>query len=95
MTVMASVPFSLRLDTKIKTQIEQEAKQADRSASYIVTQAIKEYLDTREYKKRAIEAAIKEADKGEFISHKSIREWMVSLGTEQELPRPKPDIFHK
>jgi len=92
---MANVPFSLRIDSEIKTQLEQEAKETERSVSYIAVKAIKEYLKTREYKKLAIDAAIKEADKGEFISHKSMRAWMASLGTDQELPRPKPDVFHK
>ena len=95
MNTMATIPFSLRLDSEVKIQLEQEAKQADRSASYIVIKAIKEYLSVREYKKRAIQKAIEEADKGEFISHESVKVWMESLGTENELPRPNPDVFSK
>jgi predicted transcriptional regulator len=92
---MPTVPFSLRLDAEMKTKIDQEAEKLERPASYIVTKAIKEYLDNREYKKRAIDEALKEADKGAFISHESVMTWMESLGTEQELPRPKPDVFSK
>lgn len=95
MKTMATVPFSLRLDSEVKIRLEQEAKELDRSASYVVLKAIKEYLSVREYKKKAIREAIKEADKGEFISHDSVVTWMESLGTENELPRPKPDVFSK
>lgn len=90
---MTTVPFSLRLDSSIKAQLEKEAKEHDRSASYIATEAIKNYLQAREYKKRAIDDAIKRADKGVFISQKTMGLWVDSWGSDNELPQPKTDIF--
>ena len=90
---MAPVPFSLRLDAGIKSRLDQEARSADRSASYIAAKAIEAFLDTREAKRRAIEAAMAEADKGVFISQEAMTRWMDSWDTEHELPAPEPDVF--
>ena len=38
--------------------------------------------------------AVRRADAGgPFISAEKVHEWMRSWGTENELPRPKPDIY--
>lgn len=42
---------------------------------------------------RMIVEAIAEADKGGFISDEKMTAWVVSLGTNNELPEPEPDIF--
>lgn len=44
---------------------------------------------------QAIREAIIEADKGVFISSEAMHKWMNSWGTDNEAPRPKPDIFLK
>ena len=92
---MATVPLSLRIDSEIKERIENEAENTDRSSSYIVIQAIKEYLNRKNDKKEALKVAIAKADEGEFISQESMREWFASLGSDNVLPRPKPDVFLK
>lgn len=38
-------------------------------------------------------AAVEKANQGVFVSSKAVREWFASLGTNNELPRPKPDVF--
>lgn len=92
---MATVPLSLRIDSDVKDRIEDEAKQTDCSSSYIVVQAIKQYLNKQNYKKEALKVAIAKADEGKFISQESMREWFASLGSDNVLPRPKPDVFLK
>jgi len=92
---MPTVPFSIRIDSEIKEQLDIEAKASDRSASYLVIEAIKRYLQTKNKQTLAIESAIKEAEKGEFISHQSMRGWFASLGSENTLPYPTPDVFVK
>ena len=90
---MSPVPFSLRLDPQVKSRLDQEARNADRSASYLAAQAIEAFLNTREARRREIEAAVVEADKGVFISQEAMARWMDSWDTEHELPAPEPDIF--
>lgn len=90
---MATTPFSLRLDTELKAQLDVEAQELDRSASYVATKAIRAYLQAREYKRKAIDEAIEQADKGVFVSQEKVHAWMESWGTDSELPQPTPDIF--
>ncbi len=90
---MSTVPLSLRIESEIKEKIEQEAKSLDRSTSYVVVQAINDYLKNRNVKRQAIEDAINEADKGIFISEKAMDKWVDSWGTNNELSPPEADIF--
>jgi hypothetical protein len=52
-------------------------------------------IRSKQHERKVISSAIKKADKGEFISSESMRTWFASLGTDNELPRPKPDVFLK
>ncbi len=87
--------ISVRLDEKMKKALEKQAKQQDRSTSYIARKAIEDHIRYSELEKEAIEEAIKEADKWEFISWEAMRAWVESWGEENELPEPKVDIFEK
>ncbi|MEE9446856.1 MAG: hypothetical protein V3V09_02790 [Arenicellales bacterium] len=90
---MPTVPFSLRIDSEIKTQLEREARSLDRSASYIANQAIISFLQARAYKRKAIQDAIVKADEGVFISSQAMGTWVDSWGTDAELSSPKIDIY--
>ncbi len=95
MLAMSTVPLSIRIDQEVKNLLDIQAQHEDRSASYIATKAIKKYLEAQRQEEMMIDAAIKEADKGVFVSSKAMRTWFASLGTDNELPRPKPDVFLK
>jgi hypothetical protein len=47
------------------------------------------------WKMEALKRAKLDAEKGEFISHQAMGEWVISLGTDNELPAPEVDIFKK
>jgi predicted transcriptional regulator len=90
---MVASPFSVRLDEDVKERLDREARREDRSAGYIINKAVGQYLDQKDWFRKEMEAAIAEADKGEFISWEKIRDWTRSWGTENELPPPEPDVF--
>ena len=48
---------------------------------------------TNDWKIEALKRAKAEAQKGEFISHQAMCEWVGSLGTENEIPAPDVDIY--
>jgi predicted transcriptional regulator len=90
---MRSAPFSLRLDPALKARLEKLAEREDRSAAYIVQQALTNYLDAKDHFYAEIKKAEAEADKGVFISSEAMHRWMESWDTDHELPPPEPDIF--
>jgi len=89
----SSVPFSMRMDETLSDDLKSEAKRRDRPASYLVSRAVKEFLQREKHERVIIEQRIKEADLGEFVSEEAMTEWFLSLGTDEELPTPKPDVF--
>jgi len=94
-TAMATVPFSVRLDSDIKAKLEEEAKREERSASALAVKAIKAFLQAKEAKRLAIEEAIKEADKGVFYSQEAVHALVDSWGKGDKVPIPEPDVFLK
>jgi predicted transcriptional regulator len=90
---MATVPFSMRIDSAVKKQLEREAERQDRSAAYLAQQAIVAYLDEKQARREMLREAARELDKGVFVSGEAVMAWMKSWGTDKELPMPEPDIF--
>ena len=90
---MPSARFTLRIEPGLKDWLEDEARRQDRSAGFLANKAIETLRQDTESKRRAIEAAMAEAEKGEFISEEAMTAWFLSLGTDNELPEPEPDVF--
>lgn len=92
---MGTVTFSLRLDEDTKNNLEAEAAREDRSASWLATKAIQMMLEAKAAKRRMVEAAMLEADKGVFIPEDQMNDWFNSIGDEVELPEPEPELLVK
>ena len=90
---MPTTTFSMRIDEKLKKALEEQAALEDRSASYIAQRAIGEWVAREAAYKADIQAALKEAEKGIWISEEAMDRWVDSWGTGNELPAPEPDIF--
>ena len=85
--------LSLRLDEKIKEDLEREARLQKVSADDIAERAIRSYLDIQEFEREVLRQRITEADKGAFISGDAMHRWIESWGTDHELSPPQPDVF--
>lgn len=90
---MASTPFSIRIDDTVRDQLEKICDITERSKAYVTSKAIEEYIERNSWKVEALKRAKAEAEKGEFISHQAMGEWINSLGTDDELPAPEIDVF--
>ncbi len=90
---MTSKPFSLRLPDEIRDDLKFLSASMNHSQSSIASEVLSERVAEKAYRIRAIQAAKKEAQKGEFISHEAMGKWIFSIGIDNELPPPKPDFF--
>jgi len=90
---MAEVPLSLHVTADLKQQLEEEARLADVSEAELATRAIESYLEICGAEREILKRRVAEADKGVFVSGEAMHRWVESWGTENELPRPEPDIF--
>lgn len=88
-----SVKLSFEVESDLKDWIDEEAERQDRPASEVVAEVLGAAMRRQAARDEMIRAAIREADKGVFISSEKVTEWFLSLGTENELPEPEPDVF--
>jgi len=65
---MAEGIFTVRIDPEKQQQIDQLARQLDRSRNYLVGQAIEEFLEAHAWQVEKIKAGLAAADRGEFAS---------------------------
>jgi predicted transcriptional regulator len=87
--------FSVRLPDETKRQVDQLARLTNRSRSYIVKEAVEEYVRVRGAYLKELDEAVARAEAGIGHSGEQIFAWMKSWGTANELPSPIPNIRPK
>jgi predicted transcriptional regulator len=86
---MSSTTISVRIDPVIKKRLQKLAKSTGRSRSFLVAEAINEYLDLNEWQVAGIQKAMASLDRGEGVPHKRVKEWVSSWNSKKERPAPK------
>jgi len=66
--------FSVRLDPNKRKQLDSLAASMDRPRSYLVGQAIDQFLDYHVWKRERVEEGRAAADRGEFVAHDDLFE---------------------
>jgi RHH-type transcriptional regulator, rel operon repressor / antitoxin RelB len=66
--------LTLRLDSKLKKQLDRLSKAMDRSRSFVAAQAIQEFVTLNEWQIGEIKKALVEADRGEFASDEEVQQ---------------------
>ena len=89
----AESTFSVRLPEELRREVDEFAKATKRSRSFVVKEAVAAFMEEQRAYEAAIEEGEREADKGVFISGEAVKRWLLSWGTDNELPCPEPDIF--
>jgi RHH-type transcriptional regulator, rel operon repressor / antitoxin RelB len=69
-----SAVLTLRLDAKLKNQLDRLSKSMNRSRSFLAAQAIQEYVSLNEWQINEIKKAVAAADRGEFASTKQVEQ---------------------
>ena len=84
-----STPVSVRLQPALNDQLAAVAAALDRPKSWVIEQAIKEFVALEEWRLTAIDEGIKAADEGRVVSHEEVRAWVGSWGHPDERPAPE------
>ena len=71
--------LTLRLDAKLKNQLDRLSKSMNRSRSFVAAQAIQEFVSVNEWQIGEIKKAIVEADQGDFASDKEMQQTIRRL----------------
>jgi RHH-type rel operon transcriptional repressor/antitoxin RelB len=79
-----SAILTLRLDPKLKKQLDRLSRSMSRSRSFLAAQAIREYVSLNDWQIEEIKKGVAEADRGEFASDKemerTIKKWTGRAG---------------
>jgi RHH-type transcriptional regulator, rel operon repressor / antitoxin RelB len=67
-----SAVVTLRLDPKLKKQLERLSKAMRRTRSFVAAEAIREYVSLNEWQIREIQRSLGEAERGDFASDQDV-----------------------
>ncbi len=65
--------LTLRLDPKLKTQLDRLSKATNRSRSFVAAEAIREYVALNQWQIEETVKALSEADRGDFATDKKVQ----------------------
>ena len=68
--------LTLRLDAKLKSQLDRLSKSMNRSRSFVAAQAIQEFVTVNEWQINEIKKGLAEADAGDFATEEEVQQVM-------------------
>jgi predicted transcriptional regulator len=72
--------LTLRLEPKLTKQLDKLAEATQRSRSFLIAEAVREYLALNEWQVQETRKALVEADHGEFASEKEVQQALKKWG---------------
>ncbi len=79
-----STTMTVRLEDDLKDRLGRLAQATHRSKSLLASEAIREFVETNEWQIGEIQAALNEANAGDFASeqdlHALVKKWHVNAG---------------
>jgi RHH-type transcriptional regulator, rel operon repressor / antitoxin RelB len=84
-----STTFSIRLRPETKKKLAKLAKASGRSANFLISDAVESYVSDQERLLAEIRDADREVKNGHYIRHEDMKAWLLSWGTDHELPPPQ------
>jgi predicted transcriptional regulator len=84
-----TVTLSIRLRAETKKRLAKLAKSSGRSSNFLVADAIEAYVADQERVLAEVSQAGRQIESGHYIRHQDMKAWLLSWGTEDEMPPPK------
>ena len=84
-----TAPVSVRLEVALNDQVTAIAAALDRPKSWVIEQAVRDFVAVQEWQLAAIDEGIKAAGEGRVAAHADVAAWVQSWGSPDELPMPK------
>ena len=76
--------MTIRLEPELKARLDQMAVTTHRSKSFLAAEAIRDFVELNEWQLQEINAAIKEADDGDFASETDVKETFRTWGVDAD-----------
>ena len=84
-----SATLSIRLKSETKKRLAKLAKASGRSSNFMIADAVESYVADQERLLAEIRQAERQVTARHYVPHQAMKAWLLSWGTERELPPPK------
>jgi predicted transcriptional regulator len=84
-----SATLSIQLKTETKRRLAKLAKASGRSSNFLISDAVESYVADQERMLGETRQADRQVKSGHYVRHEDMKAWLLSWGTEGELPPPK------
>ena len=74
----------------LTTPDDRLARARRRDRSFLINEALEQYLDLQEWQEAQIRTGLAEIQRGETVPHAEVVTWLRSLDTDEPLPMPEP-----
>ena len=81
--------FSVRLKPETKRRLARLAKASGRSSNFLISDAVETYVADQERMLAEVRQGARQVKSGHYIRHEDMKAWLLSWGTDHELPPPK------
>ena len=88
-TYVRSSTFSVRLKPGTKKRLARLAQASGRSSNFLISDAIDSYVADQERLLAEVRQSDRQVKTGHYIRHEDMKAWLLSWGTNRELPLPK------
>lgn len=84
---------SVKLDEDLKERVQQLAQRQQRSAHWIMREAIRDYVEREESKERFVQEALASwssyKQTGKHLTGQEVREWLQTWGSDNDAGTPE------
>jgi RHH-type rel operon transcriptional repressor/antitoxin RelB len=84
-----SATLSIRLKPETKKRLARLANASGRSSNFLIADAVEAYVSDQERMLAEVRQADRQVKSGHYIKNEDMKAWLLSWGTEHELPVPK------
>src|SRR3954469_7748176 len=85
----SSSTLSIRLKAETKKRLARLAKASGRSSNFLIADAVESYVADQERLLAEVSQADRQIAGGHYIKHQDMKRWLLSWGTDEEVPPPK------
>jgi predicted transcriptional regulator len=89
MTNTRSATLSIRLKPETKKRLAKLAKSSGRSSNFLIADAVESYVADQERILSELRQSDRQVKSGHYVKNEDMKAWLLSWGTEHELPVPK------
>lgn len=82
--------LSIRLPSSLKDKLALLAEQTHRNKSNLAVEAIEHYVEINSWQIDGIHAGIAALDRGQFVEHDKVTDWVNSWDKAEPLAKPQP-----